>query len=69
MNNNLDNLLENKPFVIKDADKECPVCLDSTINNKYKELYQCLNCGKLYHLKCMNNCHTQSCILCKHEIE
>lgn len=69
MNNNTNNLLEGKPIEIKEADLECPICLD-IVNLNTKNSYSldkinhCLDCGKFYHRKCMIKAKANKCLNC-----
>lgn len=69
MNNNTTNLINGKPIEIKEADLECPICLDSVdlnTNNIYNldKIYHCLDCGKFYHKKCMIMAKSNKCLNC-----
>lgn len=50
LNDNYKSILEKKEMTITDNDIECPICYeDATI----KKNIHCLDCGKFYHVKCL----------------
>lgn len=67
LNNNLEKVVNRDEIIIKEEDFECPVCLENTSNDQYNKLFQCLNCSKFYHSKCIRKCNTNKCLMCKSE--
>lgn len=66
INNNIENVIENKEIKINEEDLECPICIENIFecNLPYYKKLQCLNCGKFYHSKCYRKLKDNKCVNC-----
>lgn len=69
INDNLHNIFNNN-FTVHDSDMECVVCLDECWNSSMSinKVYQCLNCSKFLHTKCIARGKLTKCPMCHHKI-
>ena len=66
INNNIENVIENKEIKITEEDLECPICIDNMFqyNLPNNKRLHCLNCGKFYHTKCYRKLKDNKCVNC-----
>ena len=53
-NNNYLKILKEEPMEIQSNDIECPICLDEVDYKYNSKILHCLDCGKFYHINCLN---------------
>ena len=49
-------------FLSSSIENECIICMRRLQHTK--TIYQCLDCGKFYHHKCINKCNAKYCMNC-----